>query len=75
MKIQEIFIFLKILRKVKNQRSRCSCYTFSTVANLESHYYIKYRKYLSLSEQNIIDCDYMHNGCNGGLKYFYLDKK
>lgn len=66
-RIPENFNFLKTLGNVKNQGSCGSCYTFSTVANLESQYYIKYRKHLTFSEQNIIDCDYIDNGCNGGL--------
>lgn len=37
------------------------------MAAIEGHHAIKTGKLLSLSEQQIMDCDTQENGCNGGL--------
>ena len=58
---------------VKNQGSCGSCWTFSTVASLESHYSIHKleddHEHVLFSEQQLVDCagDYDNNGCYGGL--------
>jgi hypothetical protein len=60
---------------VKNQGSCASCWAFTTTGNLEGLYFIKYGKLLSLSEQQLVDCDTNDNGCNGGMMdnaYTYL---
>jgi cathepsin F len=60
---------------VKTQRSCGACYAFSSVANLESLYYIKYNKTINLSEQQIVNCNPYSVGCNGGnvaLVFKYL---
>lgn len=56
------------LNTPRNQGSCGSCWSFSTVSNIESMYYIKYKKLLALSEQQLIDCDNAgtNKGCNGG---------
>lgn len=51
---------------VKNQGSCGSCWSFSTVANLESLGVIFDKKELQFSEQEIVDCDKDWYGCNGG---------
>ncbi|KAN0009255.1 hypothetical protein ACTFIU_006530 [Dictyostelium citrinum] len=53
---------------VKNQGSCGSCYAFSAVAALESHYAIRNNRMIDLSEQNLVDCTvkYGNGGCNGG---------
>jgi len=55
---------------VKNQGSCGSCYTFSSCAAVEAAYAIKNNQFISLSEQNILDCSsntkYQNNGCNYG---------
>jgi C1A family cysteine protease len=51
---------------VKNQGSCGSCWSFSTVANLESLSVIFNKKELQFSEQEIVDCDNRWYGCNGG---------
>jgi len=52
---------------VKDQGQCGSCWAFSTVANLEGIYQIKNNKSIVLSEQSLVDCDKVDNGCNGGL--------
>ncbi|KAM7344174.1 uncharacterized protein ACRADG_010997 [Cochliomyia hominivorax] len=51
---------------VKNQKSCNSCWAFASVAALEAHYYLKYKKRILLSEQNLVDCVKENWGCSGG---------
>lgn len=55
---------------VKNQGACGSCWTFSTVGSMESHWNILGKgRNLTFSEQQLVDCagDFDNHGCNGGL--------
>lgn len=58
-----------VVSPVKNQGKCGSCWAFSTVGALESHYIKKYGQFVNISEQQLVDCagNYDNHGCNGGL--------
>jgi cathepsin F len=58
---------------VKNQGECGSCWSFSAVVNLEGLNFIKNRKFQQFSEQQLVDCDKVDHGCNGGLMEYAFD--
>jgi cathepsin L len=59
-----------VATNVKNQGNICGCcWAFTTVATIEGIVKIKTGNSISLSEQQVLDCDEESSGCNGGNFY------
>jgi C1A family cysteine protease len=55
-----------VVGPVKAQGNCGSCWAFATAATVECAYAIGHKKLLSLSEQELLDCNLENNACNGG---------
>jgi KDEL-tailed cysteine endopeptidase len=55
-----------VVNPIKDQLQCGSCWSFSAVSVIESAYAIQNGKLLSLSEQELVDCDKEDYGCHGG---------
>jgi cathepsin L len=54
------------VNKVKDQGNCGSCWTFSGIGAIEAAHWFKTGELLSLSEQQIVDCQKLDDGCDGG---------
>ncbi|XP_078061002.1 LOW QUALITY PROTEIN: cathepsin L-like [Mustelus asterias] len=57
------------ITRVKDQRRCGCCWAFGAVASIESMWFIRTKKLVELSEQELVDCDTLDHGCRGGYPY------
>ena len=52
--------------RVKDQGLCGSCWSFATIGAIEGAHYLKYGVLKEYSTQNLVDCDDLDAGCEGG---------
>ncbi|CAD5227746.1 unnamed protein product [Bursaphelenchus okinawaensis] len=55
-----------VVTPVKAQKNCGSCWAFAATATVETSYAIAHGELRNLSEQELLDCDFSNNACNGG---------
>lgn len=60
---------LGAVSSIKNQKSCGSCWSFSTAQNIEGVHFLATGNLTSFSEQQIVACDALNDGCGGGFMY------
>jgi len=70
-----------VLTGIKDQGQCGSCWSFSATGSVEAAHELKTKQLVSLSEQNLMDCSYLHGNlaCDGGqmtgaFKYIIANK-
>lgn len=58
-----------LVSSVKNQGQCGSCWAFSAVQAVEGQLAKATKKVTDLSEQQVVDCDTVDKGCQGGLMH------